>query len=193
MRAKTGAALLAAGLAVPAAALAAGDWRPVAPEALTPSQAEQRSRAEAAREAMFQRLMTRLKTAMEAEGPSGAIEVCRKEAPEIAKQVRKEHGLKIGRTSFKLRNPRNSPPRWARPDVRQRTAEPRFLAHPDGRLAALLPIRLKQECLKCHGDPTTMPAEVKEVLERRYPGDQATGFREGDLRGWFWVEVPARK
>jgi hypothetical protein len=24
----------------------------------------------------------------------------------------------------------------------------------------------------------------------KYPKDQATGFKEGDLRGWFWVEVP---
>jgi len=28
------------------------------------------------------------------------------------------------------------------------------------------------------------------VLAAKYPMDQATGFKEGDLRGWFWIEVP---
>ena len=23
----------------------------------------------------------------------------------------------------------------------------------------------------------------------RYPADRATGFKEGEIRGWFWVEV----
>ncbi len=31
---------------------------------------------------------------------------------------------------------------------------------------------------------------VKEVLASGYPRDEATGFAEGDLRGWFWIEVP---
>jgi hypothetical protein len=32
---------------------------------------------------------------------------------------------------------------------------------------------------------------VKEALAEHYPEDQATGFQEGDLRGWFCIEVPA--
>jgi hypothetical protein len=28
------------------------------------------------------------------------------------------------------------------------------------------------------------------ALAARYPDDRATGFAPGDLRGWFWVEVP---
>jgi cytochrome c553 len=56
----------------------------------------------------------------------------------------------------------------------------------------LLPIRLVALCATCHGDATTIPAPVQERLAALYPQDQATGFRDGDLRGWFWVEVPAR-
>ena len=33
--------------------------------------------------------------------------------------------------------------------------------------------------------------EVREALATHYPADQATGFQTGDLRGWFWVTVPA--
>ena len=32
--------------------------------------------------------------------------------------------------------------------------------------------------------------ERQAVLAKEYPADQATGFKENDLRGWFWVEVP---
>jgi hypothetical protein len=31
---------------------------------------------------------------------------------------------------------------------------------------------------------------VREELAERYPADRATGFKVGDIRGWFWVEVP---
>jgi hypothetical protein len=28
-------------------------------------------------------------------------------------------------------------------------------------------------------------------LAKTYPGDRATGFAAGELRGWFWLEIPA--
>jgi hypothetical protein len=30
---------------------------------------------------------------------------------------------------------------------------------------------------------------IAEQLAKLYPDDQATGFLEGELRGWFWVEM----
>jgi hypothetical protein len=36
-----------------------------------------------------------------------------------------------------------------------------------------------------------IPAPVAEALARYYPQDAATGFDAGELRGWFWVVVPA--
>ena len=42
----------------------------------------------------------------------------------------------------------------------------------------------------CHGAPTEIVEEIQNTLAEYYPGDQATGFKEGDLRGWFWVEAP---
>ena len=41
---------------------------------------------------------------------------------------------------------------------------------------------------------TELAVAVDEIAERiraLYPEDQATGFREGDLRGVFWVSYPA--
>lgn len=31
---------------------------------------------------------------------------------------------------------------------------------------------------------------VRAALMDRYPVDRAIGFTEGEIRGWFWVEVP---
>ncbi len=140
---------------------------------------------------MLDQLLRRLTDALSQGGPAAAISICQKEAPEIAQRVGKKHGVAIGRTSFRLRNPQNEPPEWAQPLVEQRLAEPQFVDLPDGRLGALLPIRLKPQCTLCHGPEAELAEEVKAALDEQYPEDQATGFQEGDLRGWFWVEVPA--
>jgi hypothetical protein len=124
-------------------------------------------------------------------GPAKAIEVCSEEAPQIAAAVAEEHHVAIGRTSFQLRNPRNQPPAWARPLIEQRPTDPRFVELPDQRTGALLPIRLQAQCTACHGPRDQISPEVRDQLDRLYPEDEATGFQEGDLRGWFWVEVPA--
>ncbi|MBS0204581.1 MAG: DUF3365 domain-containing protein [Planctomycetes bacterium] len=48
---------------------------------------------------------------------------------------------------------------------------------------------LKVQCLACHGPKDQIADDVQEQLTRLYPDDQAVGFNEGDLRGWFWVDV----
>lgn len=159
-------------------------------DALSFAQKGQRARADGAREVLFARLMARLTEVMAKDGPAKAVEVCRQEANPIAAAVAKEQGVAIGRTSHKLRNLLNAPPPWARPLVEARRDTPAFLAAADGRLGVLTPIRLKATCLVCHGDPSKIDPAVKAALAADYPRDQATGFAEGDLRGWFWIEVP---
>ncbi len=145
----------------------------------------------AAKDELFKRLSTRLIEAMSNGGPVAAIEVCSREAPKIAAAVGEEHGVAIGRTSFKLRNPENAPPEWARPSMDQRSEQPEFVSLPDGGTGALLPIKLKTQCLACHGPTEQIADDVMAKLTELYPDDQATGFNDGDLRGWFWVVVPA--
>ena len=165
-------------------------WLVVAEDRMTPDQTAQRDKALAARDAMFTSLKTRLMEVVGSEGPAAAIEVCSKEAPQIAEQVSQEHGLTIGRTSFRLRNSDNAPPTWANQLVEDRVANPTYLTR-EGKFAALLPIRIQAQCLMCHGPEDTIPPVVKDALAEHYPKDQATGFQDGDLRGWFCVEVPA--
>lgn len=172
------------------AGCAASDWHRRAEDDLGSAQQAQVARADAARQALFNRLLTRLQAVLPTEGPAAAIAVCRDEAPRLAREVSQETGVRIGRTSWGLRNPANAPPSWAEPLVRRRVARPTYLVHEDGRLAALLPIMTAQTCLTCHGDPATIAAPVRQALAQHYPQDAALGFGEGDLRGWFWVEVP---
>jgi hypothetical protein len=160
-------------------------------------QTAQRDRAVAARDAMFGRLFARLGEAMQAPsadgslaGPAGAIGVCKDEATKISQAVACEKGVMIGRTSAKLRNPANAAPAWAAALLAEQPVEPRLTANPDGSLGVTLPIKLAANCLACHGNPDTIDLAVKVALTAKYPKDQATGYTEGDLRGWFWVEVP---
>ena len=149
-----------------------------------------RERAMAARDALFGQLSGKLMEAMGSGGPPAAINICKQVAPQLAAQVSADHELKIGRTSFRLRNEENQPPGWAEPMIRDRVNEPTFVRIDEGHDGALLPIRLQPQCVVCHGERSRLAPGVAEQLARLYPADQATGFREGDLRGWFWVEVP---
>ncbi len=174
----------------PADAAVGGPWQEVAASRLTPMQADAVDRGLAARDAMFARLLGRLGEAMAAGGPAAAIDVCAEDAPRIADQVAEEFGVRIGRTSFKLRNPANRPPAWVEPAVLARRGDPvRFLG-PEGTLGVLEPIMVMPTCLGCHGDADRLAPGVAEAVASRYPEDRATGFAAGDLRGWFWIEVP---
>ncbi len=165
-------------------------WTPVGEDPLDEQTNAQRARAFDARTAMESALKAKLMGSIQADGPQGAIEVCSTSAPEIASQISAEYGVSIGRTSFKLRNETNTPPIWIESVVETRQDEPSTFIGSDGTLAAAYPIKIAAACLICHGQPEAIADEVRASIEAIYPNDQATGFALGDLRGWFWVEVP---
>lgn len=159
-------------------------------EGKSPSEAS-REKMLAAKDALFTKLSGRLKETMTGQGPGTAIAVCQKEAPAIAKAVSEEQGLQIGRTGVRLRNPGNVAPGWAEKLVRDKTDTPTFVMLDNGHAAALLPIKLQAQCLMCHGPKEQIAPVIQEQLTKLYPGDQATGFKEGELRGWFWIDLPS--
>ena len=163
---------------------------PVPLSTLTPTQLEQAQRAGEARDSMFQSLIAELSDVLEKGGPGEAIAVCRERAPRLAREAGQRMGLRIGRTSHRLRNPANAPPAWAAQLVAQRRESPAHFALEGGALGVLMPIPTAAPCLNCHGDVEKLPPEVREALATNYPEDKAVGFRVGELRGWFWVEVP---
>ncbi len=139
-------------------------------------------------------LKVRLQTAMQAGGPAAALEACNHDASEIAKRAQVE-GIKVGRTSHRLRNPSNAPPAWAAKYVSQ-AAGKRLDKVPgrmtvdlgDGKRGYLEMIGTATMCLSCHGPSNDLDPALKTRLAQLYPKDQATGFRSGDVRGWFWAE-----
>ena len=165
-------------------------WGEVEAESLNKRQQAQRDAATAAQQALFGSLFAELSKAMGEGGTEAAIDVCATQAPAIAAEVSAERGVKIGRTSYKLRNPKNTPPVWADLALDEHPEEPMFFADRSGRLGSLSPIRLAESCLQCHGSSDDIAPATRAAISRRYEEDQATGFAEGDLRGWFWVEVP---
>lgn len=147
-----------------------------------------KNRLLAAKEDLFKKLSGRLTAAMNEGGPSEAVEVCYRLAPDIANEVGEKHNVRIGRSGVRLRNSRNTPPVWAKSFVESKTETPTFVTLSNEKAAALLPIKLQSQCLMCHGPVEQITDDVQRVLSKRYPNDQATGFRDGELRGWFWVE-----
>jgi len=158
---------------------------------LSDSPAMQKEKAIAGKDKLFQTLLGELTKSMQANGPAESISVCKTRAPEIATAVGEELGIKIGRTSLQLRNPGNTSPEWAASFVSSKTETPVSVGLEDGKLGVLLPMKLKSNCLLCHGAEETLNKGVVDALAKNYPEDQATGFAEGDLRGYFWVEVDA--
>lgn len=137
-----------------------------------------------------QKLMATLGAALK-ESPVHAIDVCQLEAPMIAAALNQD-GIRIGRSSHRLRNPGNAPSPW------QEAAITHYLNNPDDRAPQVYhldnehvgyaePIIAMPMCLACHG--SELSPEVQAALAEKYPQDQATGFADGELRGIFWVEM----
>jgi hypothetical protein len=127
-----------------------------------------------------------------AEGPAEAIQVCRVKAPGIADALSVD-GVRMGRSSHKLRNPDNTAPEWVSPIMQAYLDEPssrkpRAVALPDNRWGYVEPIVVQPLCLTCHG--SELAPEVAGQISELYPEDRATGFEAGDLRGVFWLEFP---
>ena len=160
---------------------------------LSTEQQTQKKLAIDAKDKLFESLSGELMKSIGENGPAKSIAVCKTRAPEIAEFVSNETGVRIGRTSFKLRNDANQPPEWATSFVSKRVETPIEVELPEDGLGVLLPIRLKATCTLCHGTEKQIMPEVKAAIVANYPQDDATGFSEGDVRGYFWIEVPTQR
>ena len=159
-----------------------------------------RAQAAAAADELGQQLIAALGEAIQRSGPVGAIEVCQVRAPEIAVQLGEQRGLEVGRTALRLRNPANAPDEFERGILEHFRGELERGVAPSSlnasrcepvengwRLDWIRPIVLQPMCVVCHGD--ALAPELRDELARRYPADQATGFKPGELRGAFTVSL----
>lgn len=166
-------------------------WERVSADRLSGEFESRYQRAELARQDLAKTLFGRLSEVLPTEGPAAAIEVCNLEAQGLTDEVGEKHDVQIGRTSFRLRSPDNTPPDWAREFtlVERRVDEQAVLKNQAGGVAVFTPIHLQEKCAACHGPEDRLGEDVQAALAERYPEDEATGFEPGDLRGWFWAEA----
>lgn len=156
-------------------------------------------RAQAASLALASELKAKLLAEIQAHGPVEAIKVCSEVAQETAAAYSTK-GLSVRRVSVKARNPEDLPDDYETAQLErfasllQRGDLPSYVAEvvgegPARELRYLEPLTIHAVCLNCHGDPTSFDPGVRQILERRYPDDQAVGYLTGDLRGAVSVRL----
>jgi hypothetical protein len=111
-------------------------------------------------------------------------------------RLARQEGIAAGRTSDRVRNPANAPRSWAAPLVKAHAGESArtvegFAVDLGDKVGVLGPITERPICAGCHG-PLLEP-QVKAAVLERYPADRGAGFSDGEIRGWFWVEMPKRR
>ncbi len=128
-----------------------------------------------------------------AEGPVAAVDTCHVVAPGLPDTAVPE-GVEVGRASDRLRNPDNAPPAWVAPHLEAMLANPseaapRTVSLDGERIGYLEPIRIQGPCLTCHGE--SLSPDVAAAIDARYPQDEARGYALDELRGVFWLTMPA--
>ncbi len=111
--------------------------------------------------------------------------------------AKKVPGVKVGRTSARLRNPHSAPPAWAAgyvaaTDGREAAAVGPVAFDLGDRVGVLRPIEIRRRCLACHAAPEALSPATLAWLRGAYPQDRALGYAFGDLRGFWWAEAAKR-
>jgi hypothetical protein len=157
-------------------------------------------RARAAADGLGRDLQGRLLQQLDAGGPLAAVAFCADSAQAFTARHARE-GVVVRRVSTRARNPANAPDSmelralavFAGLHGAGEPAKELIEASGEGgtrELRYLRPIVIQERCLACHGDPAAMHPAVRRLIAERYPADQATGYRAGDLRGAISVRLP---
>jgi len=168
------------------------------------ARADQTTEARTLASQMIQQLGAALKKELAANGPDGAVSVCRDIAPAIAGELSRKSGGRVARVSLKSRNPLlGEPDLW----------EQQVLAEFDRRAAAgekiesleysgttdephgryfryMKALPVQPLCLSCHGTAENIPDQVRAKLAIEYPYDRATGYGLGQVRGAVTIKQP---
>lgn len=140
-------------------------------------------------------LLRQLSERLDEGGPAGAFEACHINAADLTRRLARYEGIAAGFTSDRLRNPTNKPKGWAAGLVaanagRRAHDVEGFAVDLGNRIGVLRPMAEHERCASCHGPVERVTPAVQRLIAERYPADRAVGFAEGEIRGWFWVEMP---
>jgi len=163
-------------------------------EAAQPKQIEE-SRAVA--KTLATQLGGKLKESMSKNGPAESISVCKEIAPQIATDLSRQTGWQVSRVGTRARNAgtgvANAWQAQALASFSERMKQgekadtmefSEVVTDSSGKhLHYAKAIAIQPMCLTCHGPAETISEGVKARLRADYPLDQATGYKEGELRG----------
>lgn len=113
---------------------------------------------------------------------------------EIAEHFSQTTIFKMKQTSIKYRNPANKPDAWEVQQLERFERDPslkdtsEIAKLEDGTevFRLMVPLKIEEACLKCHGDPITSPTGDGKDLA----GRQMENYKLGDIRGGISVTAP---
>ncbi len=162
---------------------------------------ELKMEAKEAIQKMGKSLQSHMKKNMKKGGAVQAAKFCSKRATEIEKNINAKYkkGISVKRVSLKLRNPDNAPTqdekavlKQIQKDFNKHKQIPKMIVKQvgDNKYKVYKPIFLKKNvCLKCHGNFKHRSKKAYKIIKEKYPHDKAIGYKAGDFRGAFVVEI----
>ncbi len=118
---------------------------------------------------------------------------------QVANDFSLKTGYRIKQTSLKIRNLNNEPDEWEKKVLNffesgSYTKKSGYseITQKDGKQSFryMKPIFVEIACLQCHGRKTEIKPAIMQFLSRRYPFDNAFGYKEGDVRGGISIVIP---
>jgi hypothetical protein len=150
----------------------------------------------------FALLSTNLARALGAGGITNALSYCSERAYPLTALVAETNQVRLQRFTHRPRNPGNEVSSAELGILREfqlalgrgEKPSPVVRAGANDAVVFYSPIMLANPlCLQCHGAVgTDIQPATAALLATLYPRDQATGFKLGDLRGLWRIEMPAR-
>jgi len=146
--------------------------------------------------AVQKELLGQVMRAMKSGGPGFAVAFCNEKAMALTDSLGLVYKCTIQRITDRNRNPAN---RLSSEDA-ETTAS---FSTSQGFITRLVeqnnipvfykPIKIAMPaCLSCHGaEGKDIDAKTLGIIKQKYPADKATGYKEGDLRGWWKITFRA--
>jgi len=162
---------------------------------------EIKQEAKAAITKMGKTLKSHMKQNMKAGGPVQAAAFCSDKAKGIEKEVNTGYkkGVSVKRISLKQRNPADKPTVDEAKVLKElhatfdaKKALPKMVVKEVGKnhYKVYKPIFInKGVCLTCHGIGDVRDEKAYKLIKAKYPNDKAVGYKKGDLRGAFVVDI----
>jgi len=136
-------------------------------------------------------------------GFENAVNVCNLKAislTDIAAQAT-DKDVEIKRTTNKYRNPQNAPN-----DIEQKALNYYHSLLADNQQLTgtyiqkveeneiteyyyYKPMKVNGTCISCHGEVSQIKSDVLNEINKLYPDDKATGYKEGDFRGLIRIKI----